>query len=239
MRKIAIIVCDAVAPPLAAEFGEYADMIMAGLAPFSQAQYPALFEYHCFDAVMQQLPSDVDAFDGFIITGSTHDAYADKPWIEQLAAWILKVEACKVPLVGICFGHQIIARALGGEVAKSDKGWGLGVSINRIEQHKPWMTPKLDTLQLLVSHQDQVLRRPDSLELVAASDFCPNYMLSKGEHIFTVQGHPEFSLEFERKLIERKRKRLNEVQYDHALTSLELPPHSSIVMGWIAQFLAR
>ncbi len=231
--KIGIIVCDNVAAELAKDHGEYADMISASLSEFAH------FEFEQFHAVAQQLPTYLKQCDGYIITGSTHDAYADQPWIHELAAWIRQVDAQKIPLFGICFGHQIIAIALGGRVEKSTKGWGLGVSINQITQQPDWMTPKLDTLHLLVSHQDQVVETPQSLTVVARSEFCPNYMLAKDQHILTVQGHPEFSLAFERRLIERKRALLTDQQYDHALTSLELPPHSAIVMQWVANFLRR
>ncbi len=230
--KIGIIVCDTVAPELAKDYGEFADMIMETLNPFGS------FDYQLFNAVNLELPPENDNCEGYIITGSTHDAYADKPWIHNLAKWIRQCDEKKKSLIGICFGHQIISLALGGTVQKSEKGWGIGMSVNTISTIYPWMTPEVETLNLLVSHQDQVINKPESMEIIASSDFCPNYMLKKDNHILTVQGHPEFSVEFDRKLVEQKRSLLTETQYDHALTSLELPPHSAIVMQWFAQFLS-
>lgn len=231
--KIGIIVCDKVAPELAKEYGEFADMIMETLNPFGS------FEYQQFNAVAQELPPADDNCEGYIITGSTHDAYSDQAWIHNLADWIRQCDENKKMLLGICFGHQIISLALGGSVQKSEKGWGIGMSVNEIAANYSWMIPAAETLNLLVSHQDQVIEKPSSMETIASSDFCPNYMLKKDDHILTVQGHPEFSVEFDRKLVERKRSRLTETQYDHALTSLELPAHSAIVMQWFAQFLTH
>ncbi|MCE0494588.1 glutamine amidotransferase-related protein [Vibrio salinus] len=233
MMKIGIIECDKVAPDLAKDYGEYADMIMATLSPH------ASFEFTLFNAVNCELPDKNDDCGGYIITGSTHDAYSDQQWIHSLVDWIRLCDEQKKPLIGICFGHQIISLALGGTVRKSEKGWGIGMSVNEVHESPQWMTPHLDVLNLLVSHQDQVIDIPDSMKIIASSEFCPNYMLSKDDHILTVQGHPEFSVEFDRKLVERKKPLLTMDQYDHALTSLELPPHSSIVMQWFAQFLSQ
>ncbi|MDC0611684.1 homoserine O-succinyltransferase [Vibrio sp.] len=231
--KIGIIVCDTVAPELSKDFGEYADMIMATIKPYGH------FEFQLFNAVEQQLPSQDDTCDAYIITGSTHDSYADLPWINKLADWIRMCDKQERRLIGICFGHQIISLALGGSVRKSEKGWGIGMSVNDIKQHPSWMSDKPEQLHLLVSHQDQVMSIPSSMDIVASSEFCPFYMLSKDNHILTVQGHPEFSVEFDRVLVERKKPLLTPAQYEHALESLSLTPHSSLVMKWFAQFIQQ
>jgi GMP synthase-like glutamine amidotransferase len=228
--KIGIIVCDKVAPALAAEFGEFADMISASLNPYGQ------FEYRLFDAITQDLPNNQDDCQGYIITGSTHDAYVDKPWINHLADWIRQIDEQRKPLIGICFGHQIICVALGGQVEKSPKGWGLGMSTNQIYSHLPWMIPKKEHVNILVSHQDQVTQIPPGMTLIASNNFCPNYMLIKDNHILTVQGHPEFSMTFERRLLERKKALLTENQYQQALSSLDSIADSAIAMQWFALF---
>lgn len=230
--KIGILVCDSVEPTLAAQFGEFADMIQRGLSACSQ------YQYVLFDAVNMQLPPADDDCDGYIITGSTDDAYADKPWINHLARWIRHCDQQRKPLIGICFGHQIIALALGGRVEKSAKGWGVGVSrANRIMLDLPWMQPNKPLLDLLVFHQDQVIELPASMQVVASSEFCPNYMLAKDQHILTIQGHPEFSPEFEHGLLTYMQSVIGEAHYKAAVNSLSTAPDSALVMRWLSNFL--
>ncbi|MGX9418644.1 glutamine amidotransferase-related protein [Vibrio sp. WJH972] len=231
--KIGIIVCGLVDPLWASDFGEYADMIQTTLSPYGE------FEFQTFNALTSSLPEDIHACDGYIVTGSVYDAYADEPWIHQLADWIRRCDKQRKPLLGICFGHQIIALALGGKVEKSSKGWGIGISTTELLADTSWMEPKLTSLKMLISHQDQVIDIPPSMKLLARSDFCPNYMLSKDQHILTVQGHPEFSLEFERCIVEKKKTQVSEECYLSALTSLNQTPDSTIVMRWFANFLSE
>ncbi|WED23352.1 gamma-glutamyl-gamma-aminobutyrate hydrolase family protein [Vibrio sp. JC009] len=230
--KIGIIVCDIVDPVLSSEFGEFADMIQQGLAPFSQ------HDYLLFNAMKDELPQTDDGCDAYIITGSTYDAYADLPWINALAAWIRKCDMQHKPLLGICFGHQIIALALGGRVEKSSKGWGVGLSSdNKINIQLPWMKPEKSALELLVFHQDQVISLPSSMKAIVSSEFCPNYMLTKGKHILTVQGHPEFTVDFERCLLGKMREAIGDEHYIPAISSLNSAPDSSLVMRWFCNFL--
>ena len=206
-------------------------MIKATLSPHGD------FAYSLYSALDMTLPASPDECDGYIITGSVHDAYADEPWIHNLASWIRQLDEIKKPLVGICFGHQIISIALGGTVEKSSRGWGIGMSYNQIEATPEWMTPKQKNLNLLVSHQDQVVQLPAEVNLLAASDFCPYFMFAKDAHILTVQGHPEFSPEFVQRLIEARHTVLGEAHYHQAMTSLQDPADSNTVMKWIANFL--
>lgn len=231
--KLGIIVCGLVDPSMKAEFGEYADMIVTTLSPHGD------FDFQQFSALEQALPEDLDSCDGYIITGSIHDAYADEPWINDLADWIRRCDAVQKPLVGICFGHQIISIALGGKVEKSDKGWGIGMSYNQLLLDAPWMNPKLEQLDILVSHQDQVVALPAGVEVLAASDFCPNYMLAKDQHIMTIQGHPEFSVAFERSIVAKKKSLISDAHYQQAMASLEQTPDSASVMNWFANFFRQ
>lgn len=231
--KVGIIVCGTVAPELPAEFGEFADMIMATLSVHGE------FEYQLFNAVEGVLPDIDDSCSGYIITGSTADAYADKPWLHRLARWICLCDQQQKPLFGICFGHQIISIALGGVVEKSSKGWGIGMSVSQLHGKPIWMTPQLETLNLLVSHQDQVIALPPGMSVLASSDFCPYYMLGKGQHLLTIQGHPEFSVEFVRCLVEMKKPLISEALYMQAHESLKNEPDSSTVMRWVANLMQQ
>lgn len=139
-------------------------------------------------------------------------------------------------LIGICFGHQLIAKALGGKVIKSPKGWGVGMSQNQIYQLKEWMRPSLNCFNLLVSHQDQVIELPTGAEILAGSDFCPNYMMQIGS-FFSVQGHPEFTKSYSRDLMVSREDSVNEIEFAKGMKSLELHEDDTIIAQWIVNFL--
>ncbi len=240
--KIGIIITGWVEPELARDFGEYADMIKSTLAPAGH------FEFECYQAINQQLPPTLDACQGYIITGSVQDAFSDQAWIHTLMAWIVDCEQAKVPLVGLCFGHQIICRALGGHVERSQRGWGLGVSQNRYlasaQATTSYALPAQgindnNTLNILSCHQDQVTEIPQGFEVLATSDFCPYYLLGKDQHVLTIQGHPEFSLDFMAQVLELKKPHLNEAVYRNAKHSLTARVDSTTMMENIARFFDR
>jgi GMP synthase (glutamine-hydrolysing) len=141
------------------------------------------FEFTVYSVVDMDFPAAITECDGWLITGSKHGAYEDHPFIPPLEAMIRDIYAADMPLVGVCFGHQIIAQALGGTVKKFEGGWAVGRQSYRINGHD---------YALNAWHQDQVVIRPDAATLVGTSDFCTNAALVYGNRIFTVQPHPEF-----------------------------------------------
>jgi len=228
--KIGILTCGYVDPPLSDGYGQYADMIERSMSVVNQS-----LSFENYDAIKGDLPS-LDDCDGFILTGSVHNAYDDDPWIVDLAEWIRRCETRRKPLVGICFGHQLIARALGGKVVKSEKGWGLGsYAVNVIEQ-KRWMKLAIDSVRLLVSHQDQVVILPSGMRVIAHNEFCPNFMLAKDNHIFTVQGHPEFSVDFTARLVEKRKSIISDSHYRSAYEELDKTQDSALICHWIDEF---
>ena len=229
--KIGIITCGHVDPPLAEHHGQYFDMIEASLFEVNNQ-----FEFVDYDATKGVLPN-LDECHGFIITGSVHNAYDDDPWIVGLMEWIRRCEAVRKPLVGICFGHQVIARALGGTVMKSEKGWGLGSYEVNVTAQKKWMNLSMDSVRMLVVHQDQVVIVPKGIKVIASNDFCPNFMLSKDNHIFTVQGHPEFSSEFVAKLVDKRRELIGSDHAEDAFRQLDKTQDSVLILHWIDSFL--
>ncbi|MGR5235947.1 glutamine amidotransferase-related protein [Vibrio alfacsensis] len=231
--KIGIITCGYVDPLLLDGHGQYADMIETAFASVNDAM-----TFQNYDAMKGELPS-FDECHGFIITGSVHNAYDDLPWILALADWIRCCEARRKPLVGICFGHQLIARALGGMVEKSHKGWGLGCYEVKVVALKKWMNLAIDSARMLVSHQDQVVIVPKGMRVIAGNDFCPNFMLVKDNHILTVQGHPEFTPEFTEKLVRKRRHLLSQRQYDDAFVQLKQPNDSMLFLHWVDAFFTR
>ncbi len=229
--QIALLNCDKVDQQLADKYGEYSDMFIHHLS-----LQDASIEFEVFNVLNNELPK-LNQFDGFLITGSRHNAYDQQPWILQLMSWIQQCEQLQRPLAGICFGHQVIARALGGKVAKSSKGWGLGVATNQLVKAPSWT--KLDEpvteLKIYVSHQDQVTELPQQAELLASSEFCPNFMFQINNNIFAIQGHPEFELGYSEALIDKRQMILSPTQFVLAKASLKHQVDAALVFSWILQ----
>ncbi len=153
------------------------------------------FSFRTYAVVDGAFPDGPEAADGWLITGSRHGAYEDHPWIPRLEAFIREARAAGVPIVGICFGHQIIAQALGGKVEKFPGGWSVGPT------EYDWGG---ETIRLNAWHQDQVTALPEGATVVASSPFCANAALVYGDSILTVQAHPEFHRAFAADMIEKR-----------------------------------
>lgn len=232
--KIGILQCDEVHEKFIAEHGHYPDMFAALL---HQADPSLTFEV--YDIEHGEFPEEINAAEAYLITGSHHSVNDDFPWIANLEAFIRQLHLAKKKVVGICFGHQLIAKALGGKVIKSPKGWGIGMAKNQITHHKPWMNPPQDNLHLLVSHQEQVVELPSDAEVLASSDFCPFYLLQIKENLFTVQGHPEFSKGYSQALIEDRKDILGKERLEQGLMSLTMDLDSDLFAKWIVNFLVK
>ncbi|KTD67325.1 MULTISPECIES: glutamine amidotransferase-related protein [Legionella] len=230
--NIGILQCDQVETELVATYGTYQDMYIKLLQ-----QVASNLTFTVYDVRCDELPSHLDAADAYIITGSRHGVNDGFPWITGLEEFVLRLHEANKKVIGICFGHQLIAKALGGQVIKSPKGWGVGMSVNKMTQRKAWMSPSLNQLNLIVSHQDQVLVLPSEAEVLAASDFCPFYMLQIRDNLLTVQGHPEFSKVYSQALIEMRKNRLGEELVECGLKSLQQPCDDAVFAQWIVNFL--
>ncbi len=165
---------------LAADMGDYPDMFARLLAGHG-------FTFDTYRVVEMDFPPDVHAADGWLLTGSRHGAYEDHPFIPPLEDFIRASYAAAVPMVGVCFGHQIIAQALGGKVEKFKDGWAVGATDYDFGGEK---------LTLNAWHRDQVTQVPMDAKVVASNDFCANAALVYNDRAFTVQAHPEFRPEF-------------------------------------------
>ena len=230
--KIGILQADDVNPVLQPEHGNYPQMFEKALrAVLPDCELPV---YRVLDG---ELPATTTECDAWLITGSKFGVNDGLHWIEALSDFVRTLWAEQRPLVGICFGHQLMARALGGTVVKSDKGWGVGLSFNQVIERKPWMQPWQDGLDLLVSHQDQVVVLPEEAQVLASSDFCPYYLIQYGECFLSVQGHPEFCADYCLDLMAMREAILPPARVRAAQASLKTEPDGLLMMQWIVQFL--
>ena len=216
-------------------------ILQTGLAPDvlieQSGDYPDMFErllaghgftFRSFRVVDGEFPADVQACDGWLITGSRHGAYEDHAWIPPLEDFIRAAYAAHVPLVGICFGHQIIAQAMGGRVEKFSGGWAAGATDYDFEGEK---------ITLNAWHQDQVTQKPAAARVVGRNDFCANAALLYDDRAFTVQAHPEFQPAFIDGLAQtRGRGVVPQPLLDAASARLSDPLNTTMMANRIAAF---
>lgn len=229
--RIGILQCDDVMEELQPEFGNYPAMfehLFGEMAPD--------WQFVIYRAVDGELPDSVDACDGYITTGSRYGVNDGDQWIEQLERFVATLVREGKKYVGICFGHQLLAKVLQGRVELSERGWGVGMSFNQVEVKKPWMEPFQSSLDLVVSHQDQVTELPEGAEVLASSRFCPYYMLQYNQHLMSVQGHPEFSKAYSSALISRRADRIPAARVREGQASLSASVDDRLMMQWIINF---
>lgn len=233
--RIALLQCDHVAPQFREVAGGDYDTIFKNYL----ARYAPPVDLEPFDVTAETYPDSLGAFDAFLSTGSKFSVYDDEPWVRTLKAFVKDLHEQDKTFIGICFGHQMIAEALGGKVAKSLKGWGIGVHTFGLKEKEGWMQPPLNKFNILMSCQDQVEVLPRNSKVLAGSDFCPVGMYRVGDHFLGIQGHPEFSVPYAEALMEARVERIGEATVTEAKTSLSKPPHQEELTSWILRFIER
>lgn len=231
--KLGILKTDAVRPEWVPAFGEYPDMFIALLG-----RNDSDLEFEVFDVEAGEFPATVDAVDAWLITGSKSSVYdEDKPWIARLEDLVREIDRRRMKLVGICFGHQIVAQALGGRTEKSTKGWGVGLHTHRFTAVPDWHDGGDPDFRVLVSHQDQVVVNAEGAQVLAGSEFCENAVCQIGDHILTFQGHPEFVPDYSREVMNFRREQIGEPTYEAGMASLAQEPESDRIARWVISFL--
>lgn len=231
--RLGLITCDTIWEPLRTRHGDYADMITHWLATAG-----ASFELRLWAAHEGHLPDSVDACDAWIVSGSRAGVYEDLTWIAPLMAWVRAVHAAGRPQLGICFGHQLLAEALGGRTTRAPDGWGVGNFTQQIQARVPG-APTQDTLALFMAHQDQVVALPRGAVWLAATRHCRHAMFVFDNRVLGMQAHPEFTAAFMRDMTRDDTIPLSPVQRATALASYDDPVDAVVVGRWVADFLAN
>jgi len=225
--KIALLCCDHVPEDLQPVHGTYPQMFERFF------QLPMDAWYVCDD----NFPALKD-YDAFICTGSRFSVYDDIPWIKQLQEFTRLVYHAEKKYIGVCYGHQMIAQALGGEVKRSEHGYLIGIHTFEVIQISDWMEPVVTFYNSLMLCQDQVMQLPEDGQILAASPQCRVGMYSVGKHFLGIQGHPEFTNAYNRDLFERRLNIGDNEKKSVALKSFEEKKTDSLLLaGYLRNFL--
>jgi GMP synthase-like glutamine amidotransferase len=227
--KVGMLECDHVKGSFLRAYGDYRDMF--------EKLLPEITFQH-YDVYNEQFPQSALECDAYLVTGSKHSVYEDIPWIHQLKAFVREIQQHKRYYVGICFGHQMLAEALGGKVEKSASGWCVGVHTFQIIAQEKWMTPYQNEFNLLMSCQDQVLKMPYGSTLLAHSKECPFGMFKVGDRMVGIQGHPEFEKGYDRALIESRIDTIGPMKANEGIQSLVLDHDGPVFMVWLMNYIA-
>ncbi|MEH6453069.1 MAG: GMP synthase [Psychromonas sp.] len=230
--KIGILQCDDVLDELQDKHGNYENMFISLLSSID-----ATIQFTVYRVIDDQYPKTLNECDAYIATGSRYSVNDDVYWVNKLQAFITQLYHAKKKFIGICFGHQMIAKALGGLVELSAKGWGIGIATSVIKHKPDWLQNSSEQLALVVSHKEQVVKLPEKTTIIASSAFCPNSIIQIDKHFIGIQGHPEFSKSYSLDLMQKRRAIIPAERIDTAIESLTLEVDDILVTRSLLRFL--
>ena len=229
--KIGILQTDSVRPELIEQFGDYPDMFQLLFSSID----PEL-EFETYDVQHGKYPNTIHDCDAYVTTGSKASVYDNEAWIRTLKDYLILLNAQNKKLLAVCFGHQLVAETFAGKTEKSPKGWGVGVHTVQVQNNKSWMQPELNSFNVVVSHQDQVVQLPKDAELIAGNEFCPYGMFQLSSNILTIQGHPEFSKPYAETMMNYRAAIIGETTLSEGIASLQKPVDDLAIARWFIEF---
>jgi GMP synthase-like glutamine amidotransferase len=215
--RLCVLDNDVLDPEVASIYTSYGAMFVRLLGDAG-----ADWSFDLFNTTRGHYPASFDDYDAVLLTGSRADAFSQEPWVLELRQRVEQLLQAKKRLVGVCFGHQLIALCLGAQVGRAPQGWGTG------RMRYQWHAPELPQargrteIALLASHQDQVFELPEGATLLASSEFCPVAAFAVGRDVFCVQPHPEFEEDYSAYLLDKRRVPLGEEHHAASRDSLTL-----------------
>jgi len=215
--KLCILDNDTLDDTMAPVFGSYGLMLEKVLRQADASHW----EMHHFSARQGEYPERFEDFDAVLLTGSKADSFSHEPWVVALRRRVSQLLTTDTKLLGVCFGHQLIALCMGAPVDRAPQGWVTG------RHEYQWHAPDMleggrHGFALLASHQDQVLALPAGARLLASSPQCPVAAFAKGREVFCVQPHPEFVEDYSAHLLHKRRAMLGDPHYTASMSSLHL-----------------
>jgi GMP synthase-like glutamine amidotransferase len=230
--QLGLLQCDEIRPELKGIFVDYDQMIIGALK-IADPRIECI-TYRVFEG---EIPDSDFICDGWITTGSRHSVNDNMAWVHNLEDFVRKAFKHDRPFVGICYGMQMMAKALGGTVTSDRSGWNVGVTTSQIHTREPWMDNNIGaTVRLLVSHKEQVIKLPSEARCIASSESCSNSIIGLGPSMIGFQGHPEFTAEYARALMEIRRGVIPAGQIDEGLNSLVIAVDSRKIFRSIRDF---
>jgi len=234
--KVTVFQTGLVAEPLRDKFDNYGKMFAKLIGDGGGA-----FTFETVSLVENEPLPNVDDIEALIITGSSLGVYDDTPWMNPFRDFIRAAYAKSVPMIGVCFGHQIMADALGGVVEKSSKGWGVGRHSYSVDKNSGFLADAPDQMQFNVIHQDQVITPPKNCKVVASNEFTPNAILEydNGAAI-SIQAHPEFANDYAKAVYKLRSGQLFDKNIgDDAVASVGTQNDNELMAEYFRRFLNR
>ncbi|MAE21279.1 MAG: hypothetical protein CMK92_02505 [Pseudomonas sp.] len=231
MPTLGLLEADVLYDDLIDDYQSYGTMLAELLCRLNPALTCQFYDIH-----NGELP-EPGSCDAYLVTGSKTGVYDEDPWLAPLAQWIEQAYARGERLLGICFGHQMLAHSLGGHAANSPKGWGVGHHTTVVQQRPLWLNDDTEAFQLIYSHRDQVESLPPGAHCLAGSTFCPLAAWYLSDKVLSFQGHPEFTAEYFTRLLERRREDVGNTLLDQALESIHQPNDSERIARWMLEFI--
>lgn len=233
--KVNLLICDIFEDLMPFEDTGYVKMIQHLFTDV----HPVALTFEVFEAFAGDLPKTIDKKAIYVISASRANPCSEIPWLVNLKQFIKELHHNKAKIIGISFGHQLIAHTLGGRVENAIVGLALGIrevqlchteAINYFSGRK---------LNLFHYHQQQVVALPPTSELFAYSKFCPIEGFTIGKHIITIQGHPEYSEKYIRFLLKNQLHEVPEILRIKSVESLKQNNNGAEIASYMLQFLTQ
>ncbi len=231
MKQVAIYLTNTDDSAFAARWPDDAEKVIAGLRAVG-----ADYAFSVFDVTKGTFPNDPTSFDAVILTGSPAYVDDDEGWIARMLDDIRTIAAARVPMIGLCFGHQAIIAALGGKISKRDF-WIFGAAEFTVAEHRDWMEPACGSMRLYAANLAQADAVPDGMQVLAGSPDCPIAMTCMGQHVFTTQFHPEMTDSFIADLVEEYAADLGDETATKSRGGLAGGADGPVFLSWVRNFI--